>query len=786
MAFKEIQMWADIIDDQIISERKYVNACNTSIRNSELLESQEFSKEKQRVLDPTSYGFKKRIDGTLYEQVGVSGKIAISTQDYDGNFIKSMAKQYPSIVVEHLVPGTNSGVVVHGKYDDLLDIWCLNESGKPYAQSKSQSMKSKFDKAFFCEAVEREPNPLDEEVDLAECGFNQVDEVDYSDDDYGTIELAYDLTDNTAEEFIDMLKNEYGIDTVYASPKNTQLNGNQEIYKFTGSKRDLREMYAIYQGFQNWDKMRVESPEDEEEFNELFTPMNNPPDEVDFGVVDYAIPDDEYEDDVFEGEGFGKVETGLDFFRSGDDFNQNVDQPTSPELYEADEREPISHGLDFFGVKASTANLSDRDEVSLDIAKDDDLSPSTCDSKQKMFDSMLMEATIEDQLDPSVLSQLDSIQTKLEGDSTPSSEEVVDTNAEDDVDGEDSTYQTSQKYDPAEDDYFKRPYANLTKDGLESKLNQLHGITPTEMKAFWEVWGLLGYEPADMCDMSDGQVVEIMTMHIPKGQKPGFQPFLDPKLKVRAYLDNAGGDGKGGFGLKQNHEIYGVTDVRATDLWPTEDHDDRRQRKSILSRTAHEMSDKLDSKLADIPQRGKSSWTTDEVGKFIKSIPVPKARKILKSIIDDIKMENGIPLDAKNIDGKLSGVSNEAKEKAAQEILFLKSLFGKYVGINPTLKDYPYAWGKDSRGKYVSNVTAGLINDETEAIFIKAMRDAGADMTDPSREHQLRSIAAKGTDAIELFIKGLVDGFKGRSYGSISKVKPEKTNVPEIPENPVA
>ena len=59
-------------------------------------------------------------------------------------------------------------------------------------------------------------------------------------------------------------------------------------------------------------------------------------------------------------------------------------------------------------------------------------------------------------------------------------------------------------------------------------------------------------------------------------------------------------------------------------------------------------------------------------------------------------------------------------------------------------------------------------------------------MTDPSSEHQLRSIAAKGTDAIELFIKGLVDGFKGRSYGSISKVKPEKTNVPEIPENPVA
>ena len=156
-------------------------------------------------------------------------------------------------------------------------------------------------------------------------------------------------------------------------------------------------------------------------------------------------------------------------------------------------------------------------------------------------------------------------------------------------------------------------------------------------------------------------------------------------------------------------------------------------------------------------------------------MPRPKARKILASIIDDIKAEYGI--SDKYITNK-TAVADDVKEKCAQEILFLKSLFGKDIGMGPTLRDYPVAWGKDSSGEYASHTMAGLYNDETELMVRRAISTT---LNDPyivqSNQQQAIAKIINDEQLCKTFIQELMKHKEKRSYGSRSIVKRPKTEV---------
>lgn len=848
MAFTEIQMWADMINSQEAQRINYDLACRKSIKDSSILESKQFTSTKQVQLDPKDYGFSSRHLGeSVYQKNCIEGKIAFPTESINGEFAIEVTSLFPSVEMAKM-KSCPKGLVVEGKYDDLLDIWSLNEAGHCFKDVSSpmlrESLKERFDEAFFSESYEEDSDPLDDKIDPEEYGF--VDDPEEGVDGFGTISLEFELSDDdehSCEKFYEKITQDDGLYDVSMSKCN--VSGPYEKCSFSGSIDDLKEVFAIWNGFSSWSQYKAEV---------------------------------------------------------GAEAEQEFDGCLQQQLHEADCREPISHGLDCIGVKASTANLSEYNgvETSLceskrknkrlhegamatsddgkkneaeeygynpdEMANDDndahsneydemmdisakstedadlssekneaeeffnineDESPKSleakpfrvnwidskgkvhtsnvaatdasqaksiisqkhdgCDVKdvedlsgvykqwkqEAMYESMMAEATLADALGSSDLDRLNALEAKLSDDGM-TADERASQRRKDDIEAEAVAN-------------MELPYEGMDKAQIDQELIRRHHFVGNELQLFWKVMNILGYKPEDISKMRDEEVVDAITMHIPKGRKPRFYGYIDPMIKNKGFVDDGGGqlddngrpNGKTG---DWNSFYKSVTPVEYSPaeldmMHNDEDIDDRRQRRSQVVKLSRQIDADNEKKALDnaMPAKGQETWMTDEVTKLIKSMPRPKARKILASIIDDIKAEYGI--SDKYITNK-TDVADDVKEKCAQEILFLKSLFGKDIGMGPTLRDYPVAWGKDSSGEYASHTMAGLYNDETELMVRRAISTT---LNDPyivqSNQQQAITKIINDEQLCKTFIQELMKHKEKRSYGSRSMVKRPKTEV---------
>lgn len=171
------------------------------------------------------------------------------------------------------------------------------------------------------------PEAEEDKVDLVECGFTEdgeeaavkeaeqdLEEAFHTDDDYASIELDVDGTENVDGDdtpFEDALHAE--VPDVMVKKSGIGVGGVQR-YRISGFLGDLKEAYAFYLGLYSWKD--VEKQGEAEAFNSM--------------VV----------------------------FQDGDT------------LEEADYREALAHAFDPVGVKASTANLKANNACQLSVIKE--------------------------------------------------------------------------------------------------------------------------------------------------------------------------------------------------------------------------------------------------------------------------------------------------------------------------------------------------------------------------------------------------------------------------------
>lgn len=1026
MAFTEIQMWADMINSQEAERINYDLACRKSIKDSSILESKHFTSTKQRQLDPRAYGFSNReLTESIYQKNSIEGKIAFPSESINGEFAIEVASLFPSVEMAKM-KSCPKGLVVEGKYDDLLDIWSLNESGHCFNDVANamikESLKQRFDEAFFSEGYEEDVNPLDDKIDPEEYGFGDSPEEDV--DGFGMISLEFQLSDDdehSCEKFYEKITQDDGLYDVSMSKCN--VSGPYEKCSFSGSIDDLKEVFAIWNGFSSWSQYKAEVGADAEqefsnccqqqlheadcrepishgldcigvkastanlsEYNGVETSLceskrkkrlhegvmgalggaalgglvgavgggmvgkadttigtidgediqtkvsgtadakaakqffagdaqNINPDDFNikgdttpnaepdsgFGIrpmitqkqIAAAIPnaprrvtidaingmgdarleagwhsdtpvghitaDGEmqhgrlsgkgtYGDGKFTGVAFNKSNAGIgagvgavaggafgayatsddddDKKNEAEEFDYNPDDDANDyndahsdeydEMMDASGKQTNDVNLtsekneaeEFFNInedespksleakpfrvnwidskgKVHTSNVAATDASSAksmisqkhdgcDVKGVEDLSNVYKQWKQEaMYESMMVEATLADALGSSDLDKLNTLEAKLSDDGMTADERMSQQH-KDDIEAEAVAN-------------MELPYEGMDKAQIDQELIRRHHFVGNEIQLFWKVMNVLGYKPEDVASMRDEEVVNAITMHIPKGRKPRFYGYIDPMIKNKGFVDDGGGqlddnghpNGKTG---DWNSFYKSVTPVEYSPaeldmMHNDEDIDDRRQRRSQVVKLSRQIDADNEKKALDnaMPVKGQDTWMTVEVTKLMKSMPRPKARKILASIIDDIKTEYGI--SDKYITDKTS-VADDVKEKCAQEILFLKSLFGKDIGMGPTLRDYPIAWGKDAGGEYVSHTTAGQYNDETELMVRRAMATVMNVPYIPANEQQDTMRRIIDNDQLcKVFIQELMQHKSKRSYGSKSLGKTPKVEV---------
>lgn len=961
MAFKEIQMWADIINESSIDKLNYDLACKKSISDSALLESQEFTRTSQRQLDPNSYGFNtKRLNESLYQKNGIEGRIALPSKSIQSKFVMEMRTFYPTIDVKPLVSGTNQGIIVEGQYDDLLDVWSLNESGYVFNDVKNamlkESLKTRFDEAFFSEGCSSDVDPLDEKIDLDECGFGQpIDEYD-ADGEFGSITLDFELSDDdeaTSQKFYEKATQEDGLYDI--SMSKCKVSGPYEQCRFTGSRRDLQDLFAIYNGCSSWSQLKQTIGADaEQDFNACYDTSLQEADSrepishgldcigvkastanlseyngvemslceskrrnrrlhegvlgalggaalgglvgaaggaavgdadklIGHGSVDAKIGDAKLSDSGFisqdlpaggikpqlvskSASGAGTI-TGIDgtvhnisgnakftgaainstgaaigagagalaggalgaMATSDDKKNEAEEYDYNPDESANDDNDAHSKEYDemmdaaindgsqdqnqddaelaaerneaeeFFGLnedetpksleakpfrvnwidndgKVHTSNVAATNASSAkqmistkhdgcEVKGVEDLSNMYKQwQKESVYESMMLEASLADALGSNELDKLNDLEAKLSDDGMTSDERIAQQH-KDDIEAQ------------AVAD-MELPYEGMTKDEIGQELTKRHGFVGNELQLFWKVMTVLGYTPTDISKMRDEEVVDAITMHIPKGRKHRFYGYIDPMRREHAFIDDGGGqlDDNGRPNGKTGDWKQFYASVTPVEFSPAEldmmhndqDIDDRRQQRSSIKRLDRQIKQQEQNNAISnaTPSRGQDTWLTTEVEKWIKSMPRPEARKLVKSIIDDIKRENGIT--DKYITDK-TDVPDDVKERCAQDILFLKTYFGKHVGMGPTLRDYPIAWGKDSSGEYSSHTTAGMYNDETDLMIRRCMATTmNVPFIEPEKyDETLKQIISDDSLKVK-FIEEIMKFQKHRSYGSRS------------------
>ena len=129
--------------------------------------------------------------------------------------------------------------------------------------------------------------------------------------------------------------------------------------------------------------------------------------------------------------------------------------------------------------------------------------------------------------------------------------------------------------------------------------------------------------------------------------------------------------------------------------------------------------------------RGKDTWDTYEFAQMLTALDDKQRKELMNQLIDDVEKDN--PDDSR---------------KAGEEIMFIKSLFGKKL----TLRDIAKAWGKSAPGVM-------KFADETIAIWQKSLRDAGI----KNRAELLNSGKAK----FNAFKEQLKKNMEARRKGSI-------------------
>ena len=252
------------------------------------------------------------------EKAGSRGIIAESNEDLED--------------VEVIDPsslGFNKQDCCNGEEDCYdYDEDCMKKSSSVEQSSKEKEEGYKHN-STIAEADYEES--LNEKVDLEECGFMLEDDNDvlHTDDEMCTITVEVTKEDDFAQNAFKKL-----VEEKFPVEINMMLDDDKcQVFGIHGKLGDVKEAYAYYVGKKSWNE--VVDTDDEDQFYSMLVFADN---------------------DTFE-----EAQYRESVAKMIDDGEEQID--------EADDREPISHGLDIVGVKASTADLTGQDEVEMTVVE---------------------------------------------------------------------------------------------------------------------------------------------------------------------------------------------------------------------------------------------------------------------------------------------------------------------------------------------------------------------------------------------------------------------------------
>lgn len=128
---------------------------------------------------------------------------------------------------------------------------------------------------------------------------------------------------------------------------------------------------------------------------------------------------------------------------------------------------------------------------------------------------------------------------------------------------------------------------------------------------------------------------------------------------------------------------------------------------------------------------GKDTWDKEDFAKMIVALDGKQRKALMDELIADVEKDNA-----------------ENPEKAGEEIMFIKNLFGKKI----TLRDIAKAWGKSAPGVM-------KFSDETIGIWQKTLRDFGI--------NSVTAFKAMPAAKFDQFLQALKTNMSARRKGSI-------------------
>ena len=219
-----------------------------------------------------------------------------------------------------------------GEDCDDYDEDCMKKSSSAEQSSRDSAEESAAEEPDRCPTVAEADyeESLKEKVDLEECGFMlEDDDVLHSDDEMCTITVEVTKEDDFAQNaFKKLVEDKFPVEV------NMELDDDKyQVFGIHGKLGDVKEAYAYYVGKKSWDE--VVDTDDEDYFYNMLVFADN--------------------------DTFAEAQYRESVAKMIDDGEEQID--------EADDREPISHGLDIVGVKASTADLAGQDEVEMTVVE---------------------------------------------------------------------------------------------------------------------------------------------------------------------------------------------------------------------------------------------------------------------------------------------------------------------------------------------------------------------------------------------------------------------------------